>query len=127
MKLNGVAPERPAPNASIAVLVSGALWLVSVLLTIISIFAIRELILWGLGFLLIDPQAAHNYQATEVINLAHQCLMMVLGIGALGLVIYISESFFAQAGQPRLIRTLSRVIAVEFGLVLLVALLFWRT
>ncbi|MBZ0290548.1 MAG: hypothetical protein K8I30_23190 [Anaerolineae bacterium] len=127
MKLNGMAPERPAPNASLAVLVSGALWLVAVLLTIISIFAIREIILWGLGFLLIDPQAAHNYQAVEVINLAHQCLMMVLGIAALGLVIYVSESFFAHAGQPRLLRTLGRIVAVEFGIVLLVALLFWRT
>lgn len=126
MKLNGLAPERPANRVSVAVLVSGALWLVSVLLTIVSIFAIREIILWGLGVALVDPQADHNFQATEVINLVHQCMMMVLGIAALGAVIYLSESFFSHAGQPQLIRRLGRIIAVELGLVLLVALLFWR-
>src|SRR5690348_4475650 len=116
MKLNEVSPGRPAPTVTIAVLVSGVLWLVSVLLTIISIFAIREIILWGLAFILIDPHAAHNYKAAGVINLAHQCLMMVLGVAALGLIIYTSEQFFAHAGQPRLMRILGRIIAVEFGM-----------
>jgi hypothetical protein len=103
-----------------AVLVSGALWLVSILLTCMTIFAIREIVVWGFALTLTDPKAP------AIINVVQQWLMIVLGIVALGVILYTGELFFDHAGQPRLMRTFGRIIVVEFLIVLPVGLLFWR-
>src|SRR5256885_1203373 len=87
----------------LAVLLSTVLWLISAVLALACIFALRDIFLWGLGALLTKPAPAHNFQAAEIIDVAHYCFMVILGLVALVFVVGSGEYVRRHAGQPRLL------------------------
>lgn len=106
---------------------SYALWLISVVMAVMCIFALREVIIWGLATALTRPDMilADRMQAANMVNLASQCGIIILGIVALGVILYTSEKVFRGAGQTQLMNRLVLLIVVESIIVLPVALIFW--
>jgi hypothetical protein len=131
MNQNELTHNQPGLKISlpiVAIAVSVILWVTAILLTAICLFAVREYLLWALATALADPSdPRRRFQAANVINLVHQCSMMVFGVVGLGTMLVISEYFFKHFGQTRLIRTLVKVILIEAAIILPAALLFWRT
>ena len=116
-----------APDKSpLSIVISSLMWLLSAVLALALIFALRELLLWALANLLIDPTANSNFDAVNTIQLANDCGALIFGILCLGIIIVSSEYFFKHVGQRRLIHRLAGLIVVEAAIVLPVALIFWR-
>ena len=112
------------PTNTTAVM-SGVAWLVSTVLTLTSVFALREILIWAIGLAVYDPNAISDQQAKALINLSNQCGTIVIGMIALGVILFTGELVFTKASQPRTLRTLLRLIAVEAVLVVPIALIFW--
>ena len=125
--MNQTELSRITSKRGFAVALSVVLWLASAFLALASIFALRDILVWLLTNLLIKPNANSNYDAIRSIDVANDCGAIIFGILGLGVIIVSSEYFFRHAGQPRLIRILAGLIALECGIVLPVALLYWRT
>jgi hypothetical protein len=111
---------------SSTVLVSAALWLVSIVLGGLAVFALRAVLLWGMALVIPVTDVASQLEATKVINLSGMCGSVVFGLVFLGIIIYISERFFRDAGKPGFMRTLITLLIVECAIVLPVWWLFWR-
>lgn len=107
------------------VLLFGALWLLSVFLMFLTIFALREAFLWGLAEILVWRRPDHPHQSAAIINAAHHCFVILLGLVSIVVVIGGSEFAFRRAGKPGSLRVLLLIIAVECAIVLPVALAFW--
>lgn len=119
--IDQLSSRKPA-----AVIVSGALWLASVVLGGLTVFAARVILIWAMALLIPQPTTKARLETTNVINLAQQCGTVVFGLILLGIIVYTSERFFREAGNPRLLRMLARIIAVECLIVLPVWWLVWR-
>ncbi len=116
------------PNRKIiSTVTTVVLWLISALLALVSIFALRELLLLLLTKLLINPEAISNADAEHTIFAANDCSAFIFGIFCLGVIVVTSDYVFKRVGQPRTIRILIGLIVVECIIVLPVALIFWRT
>jgi hypothetical protein len=111
---------------SSAILITGALWLVSVALGGLAVFALRAVLMWGMAFLIPQPDTASRLETANVINFVQMCGSVVFGLAFLAVILYISERFFRDAGNPRLTRALVRLIVIEGVIVLPVWLLLWR-
>ena len=116
----------PARPKIIPVLTSLVLGLIAACLSLASIFALREIFLWALANLLIKPDAKSNADAVHFIDVANDCGTLIFALFCLGIIVVGSEHFFRHLGQPRLMRFLAGLIAIECVLVLPVALIFWR-
>ncbi|MEO8395036.1 MAG: hypothetical protein ABI700_18715 [Chloroflexota bacterium] len=103
------------------------LWLISAVLALVSIFALRELLFLILTKLLINPDAISNADAEHTIFAANDCSAFIFGIFCLGVIVVTSDYVFKRVGQPRTFRLLIGLIVVECIIVLPVALIFWRT
>ena len=126
MHRDDMAEDKPVRDNINNVLISGTMWLIASGLGMLSIFAIRDLFIWGVASILRPSDAVTAYQQGAFINVAHYCLMVVLAMFIIGVVIFSSEYVFKHAGEPGTIRLLARIIAVECLIVVPVALLFWR-
>jgi hypothetical protein len=111
------------PNAVIA---SGALWLVSVALGGLAVFALRAILMWALALLIPQPDAGSRLETANAINLFQMCGTIAFGVVFVGVIIYVSERFFRDAGKPRFLRTLATIILIEGAIVLPVWWLLWR-
>jgi len=120
---NEFTQERPARSQ---LALSVVLWLVSLALTALSPFALRDLLIWGLALVIPQPDQLTRLRTAQAINLASQCGIVLLGVLALVVMVFSTEYFFHQAGQPRLLRRLAGIIAVECLIVVPVAWFFWR-
>jgi hypothetical protein len=118
--------SRSASRQLASNLVSIGLWLVAAFLSLASIFALREILLFALPNLLINPDANSNYDAIHAIYAANDCGAAIFGVICLGVIVVSSDYVFKHLGQPRVIRFLAGLVAVECILVLPVALIFWR-
>lgn len=105
---------------------SGALWLVSVGLGGLAVFALRAVLIWALALLIPQPDNASRLETANVINFAQMCGSIAFGLAFLAVIIYMSERFFRDAGKPRFTRALVTLIAVECAIVLPVWWLLWR-
>lgn len=102
------------------------LWLIMAVLAMFSIFALRELFIWGVAAVLSEPgNVERRNQVANVINFTQQCFVIFAAVLGLGLVMSTTEYLFKHSGQPRLIRRLLIIIALEAALVLPVAYIFW--
>lgn len=102
------------------------LWLIVAVLTMFVIFALRELFIWSVATVLSEPgDAERRLQVTKIINLTQQCFVIFTAVLGLGLVMSTTDYLFKHAGQPRFIRRLLIIIALEAALVLPVAYIFW--
>ena len=126
MGQNQLTQDQPAARKTVAILLTGVSWVISALLVLMCIFAIREIALFLMATIFTVPDPAQNAKTDNLIDTAHQCLMPFLGIIALVVTIFSSEYVFRYAGQPRSFRALIRIIAVECAIVLPVWWLFWR-
>ena len=126
MKQNQLMEEPFTLKKAADFLMTGGLWLVSAILALFCIFALREILLWGLGILLTPIDPAHAYRAAGMINIIHDLGMIVLAIGALVVIMYTNHYAFSHVGQPRMVRALVRMIVIECVLVLPIAWIFWR-
>ncbi|MCC6804402.1 MAG: hypothetical protein IT319_16080 [Anaerolineae bacterium] len=109
-----------------ALALSGVLWLATVVLSVLLIFALRDMLIWGLGLVIPQPTTKARLETANVISLAQQCGVIVFGLVGLILLIYCTDRLIREAGQPKLLRTLARIIAVEFVLVLPAWWILWR-
>ena len=110
----------------IPLVISLALGLIAAFLTLASILALREIFLWLLANLLIKPDAKSNADAVHAIDVANDCGTAIFAVICLGIIVVGSDYFFKHLSQPRLMRFLAGLIAIECVLVLPVALIFWR-
>ena len=117
---------RLARPKLVPVVTSLALGLIAAFLALAAILALREIFLWLLANVLIKPEAKSNADAVHFIDVANDCGSMIFALFCLGIIVVGSDYFFKHLGQPRLIRRLAGLIAVECVLVLPVALIFWR-
>src|SRR4051812_17225787 len=118
---------HPAYRKLITSIMTLVLWLISAFLALAAIFALREILLWLLANWLIKPDAKSNADAIHFIDVANDCGAIIFGMVCLGAIIVSSEYVFKYLGQPRLMRILAGLIAVESVIVLPVALIFWRS
>lgn len=102
------------------------LWLIVAVLAMFSIFALRELFIWAVATVLSEPgNVERRNQVAKIINLTQQCFIIFTAVLGLGLMMSTTDYLFKHAGQPRLIRRLLIIIAVEAALVLPAAYIFW--
>ncbi len=106
--------------------ISAGSWAVSVVLTLASIFALRDVIVWALAILLPNQDMAAQLDSANLINLANQCGVIGLAVIALVVIAYSTEHAFRQSNQARTRRRLIGIIVVECVIVLPVALLLWH-
>jgi hypothetical protein len=127
MNQNELAREQPNMNRILAILISGVLWVLVLVLSMSCLFALRELLIWFLALILPtpDPDSARRIQAANLINVVVPCAFIVMGLIDMVFIVYISEHFFSRAGQARLNRFLLKIIAVQCLIVLPVAWFFW--
>lgn len=102
-----------------------ALWLVSVFLAVMTIFAMREFLSWGMGMTLSEADYTRNYATNDLINMVTQCGTVILGMLALSVIIYTGDAVFRSAKHPRTVRTLFLVLGVELSIVVPAAIIFW--
>ncbi len=105
---------------------AAVLWLISVVLAALSPFALRDVLIWALALAIPQPDQYNRLRAAQTINVASQCGTVIFGIIAVVVMVFSTEYFFHHAGQPRLLRRLGRIIAVECLIVIPVAYFFWR-
>lgn len=115
-----------SPRIAVTHILSIALWVASIILVVLGIFALREVLIWGVALVLSAPDRLSQLRAENMVTLSQQCGVVVFGVVALGAIIAISEYFFRNFGKPRLLRTLLIILAFEAALVLPVWALFWR-
>ncbi len=127
MKQDALTRDQPILKVGLNLLVSIVLGVIAVILAFFSIFAIREIVIWGMSYLLIrlNPNLK-QYQIASVINTTHQIAIFVMGIVALIVAVAVPDYIIRYAGQPRVPRTLIKIVLVESAIVLPVALIFWR-
>ena len=112
--------SRPAlAQRALALLVSSILWVLLTVLAFACVFALRELLMRGLGDLLVPPGASMR-QAAALLNMAQYCLVMLLGMVALIVTLVGAEFAFRRPGS---LRSLLITLAVEGTIVILPALL----
>ncbi len=109
-----------------AVILTGALWLVMFILGTLAVFALRDLQVWLMAALIPQPTTKSRLETANVINMAQQCGIVIFGMIVLVALIYFTERAIRDAGQPRLMRTLARVIVVEAVIVLPTWWILWR-
>jgi hypothetical protein len=126
MLQNKVTPNQPLNKLNGNLLVSVGLWMFSMFLTVMSVFAFRELFLWGMSILLASPDRATQMRGANLIDLSHQCTMIIVGMAALGVMIGVSEYFFRHLREARTTRILFLITAIEAAIVFPVWLFFWR-
>jgi hypothetical protein len=126
MEHSDLALEPSSSKRTLAILLTILLWLVSVILTVICIFAAREIILLELAILIPQEDTLSRLQAANFINLVHQCTLPILGIIGVVVMILSSELMFNQAGTPRTLRRLTLIIAAECLIVVPVWFFLWR-
>lgn len=126
MDQSNLAQDQSMPKRNLAILLTVVLWLLSIILTIVSIFAIREIVLLELAVLLPNEDTLSRLQASNVINLVHQCTLPILGVIGVVVMVICTEFLFNHAGKPRALRNLARIIAAESVIVLPVWLFLWR-
>jgi hypothetical protein len=126
MKQDPLALDQFLVRKIPAILLTGILWLISASLALMSIFAIREVLIWGLGAILAPSDTASRNHAADIINLTHHCTVIFLGLVSMVVVVASSEIAIRKPGQPRTLRILALISLVEGVIVVPVALLFWR-
>ncbi len=126
MTQNELTRSQPISSINLNVLISGVLWLISIALTVMCIFAMRELLIWGVGVLLASPDRGDQLRAANALDLANQCGMIGFGVIDLAVIIGISGYFFGHMRQARTLRILALVVAIECAIVIPVWWLFWR-
>ena len=126
MKQDRLILDQFLNRKNVAILLTIVLWLISAVLTLICIFAVREVFLWGLAAILAPSDTASRNQAANIINLAHHCTVIILGLISVVVVVGTSEIAFRNPGQPGTLRTLTLIILAECAIVVPVTLLFWR-
>lgn len=109
-----------------AMMLTGVLWLVMFILGTLAVFALRDLQVWLMAALIPQPTTKARLETANVINMAQQCGIVIFGMIALVALIYFTERAIREAGQPRVMRMLARVIAVEAVIVLPVWWVLWR-
>jgi hypothetical protein len=126
MTQNELTRPQPIGKINLNILISSVLWLVSIALTVMCIFAVRELLLWSVALLLAPPDREAQLRTANMLNLVHQCGMIILGVIDLGFIVGITEYFFRHMREPRALRLLALVVAIECAIVIPVWWLFWR-
>lgn len=119
--INQLTKQRPTALAA-----SGVLWLASVVLGLLGIFALRDLLVWGLALIIPQPTTKVRLETANLISLAQQCGVVVFGVIGLVLLVYCTERLIRDAGKPNLLRLLARIVAVEFVIVLPAWWILWR-
>ena len=119
--INQLSSRKPT-----ALALSGVLWLVAVVLSGLGVFALRDLLIWGLALIIPQPTTKSRLETANVIDLAQQCGVVIFGLMGLVVLLYCTERLIRDAGQPRLLRALARIIAVEAVIVLPAVLFLWR-
>lgn len=125
MSQNELIHEPIWVKKTIISLVSAVLWLVSAILALLSIFALREVVIWVVTSLAVDPDQGYSYRADGIIRLSSQCSAVLLGMLSIGVIILSSEYLFRRASEPRTVRILTWLVAAECAIVVPVGLLFW--
>jgi hypothetical protein len=126
MEHSDVALETSSSRRALAILLTILLWLVSIILTIVSIFAAREIILLELAVLIPQEDTLSRLQASNFINLVHQCTLPILGLIGVTVMIISSELMFNRVGEPSALRRLALIIAAESLIVVPVWIFLWR-
>jgi hypothetical protein len=72
-----------------------------------------------------DSTTGQRIDAAQIINLASMCVIIVLGLLGIGVLVVSGDYTFKHLGQPRLIRRLLALVAVEALIVLPSAWYFW--
>ncbi|MFN8374504.1 MAG: hypothetical protein U0694_16705 [Anaerolineae bacterium] len=126
MKQNDIVQPSAFGRLNFTLLTSGALWVVSVFLAGMAVFALREVLIWGVALVLAGPDRLSQLRAENMVTLANNCGVAIFGVLALAAIISISEYFFHHADKPRTLRMLLYLVAVECAIVLPVWAIFWR-
>ncbi len=125
MKANPLL-ERMSPAQRVgARMLTIGLWLLTLVLGLLTIFALRELVIWGAAILFSGVDSLSKSQAAGLINIANYCSVAILGIMVLGAVIVSGEYVGKHIGERRLLRLLTIMIAVECAIILPVGFFFW--
>jgi hypothetical protein len=109
-----------------ALILSVVLWLVSVVLAMLCLFAARELLILGLGLLFTGADRLTQMRGANLLNTSHHCLIMILAVVDVTVLMAITEYFFRYMGQPRLLRAQLVIIALECAMVVPAWWMFWR-
>ena len=125
MKQMELGQDQFFMKRGVTILVSAVLWVVSVILALLAIFAVREVVIWALATALTGDDQASRLQAAHFVNLGQDCAIVALGLIGLIAIIYSGDYFFHHMGEARLLRRLLVIIAVECVIVVPVALIFW--
>jgi hypothetical protein len=127
MLQNKVTLNQPLNRLNGNFFVSVGLWMFSMFLTVMSVFAFRELFLWGMSVILASPDRATQLRTANLIDFSHQCTMLIVGMAALAVMIGVSEYFFRHLREARTVRILFLIAAIEAAIVLPTWFLFWRS
>lgn len=100
------------------------LWLLASGLSFMCVFALIDLIVWGVAYLFTDPNSSTNFQVAGAINLVQQCSAIILGMIAMVMILVTGEYVFGKF-RPNAMRNLVVIIAVECVIILPIGLLFW--
>lgn len=126
MKENTLTNPQTTTSRVLAVVLTALLWLGSAVMTIMTVFALRELFLWGLTLLFVQSNPQYSVQATSALTLAHHCLIIILGIVELSSILISGDYVFNHAGERRLNRRLLTLVVVEALIVAPTWWIFWR-
>lgn len=111
-------PQLPA-------VVVWVLWLLSVFLAVMTIFAMREFLVWGMGLTMTEADYTRNYATVDLINMVTQCGTIIMGMLAMAVIIFTGDSVFRDARHPRTVRNLFLVLGAELSIVIPAAVIFW--
>ncbi len=107
-------------------LVTVVLWLLALVLGLLSIFALRELVIWGAAILFSGVDALSKSQSAGLVDIANYCGVVFLGLVTLVGIVASGEYVGKHAGERHLLRLLTIMIAVEGAIILPVWFFFWR-
>ena len=125
MKANPLL-DRMSPAQRVGVrMLTITLWLTASVLALASIFALRELVIWGAALVFSEINSLSKSQTAGLINLANNCVAMFFGLAAIAGIIAGGEYVGKHVGERRLLRSLGIAIAVECAIILPVGFFFW--
>ena len=102
------------------------LWVLMAVLGLLAIFALRDVIIWGVGALLVDTSGMPSTQIAAMISFANQCGAIILAVVAISAIIASFELIVARSKTPHRVRKLLIIIGVECAIIVPAGLAFWR-
>ena len=73
MNGNDVIQGQPALRNAAATALMFLLWVASSALGLLALFALRDILIWGVGALLTQTSSMPSYEIAKMVNLANQC------------------------------------------------------